>query len=371
MKKTLKLTAVSLVVCGVGVAALAFGQDRHPPPADPTTAASPQPIERTAEDTARRARAVARFGNVTITLGQVEDAINNMAPFMRARYNDPEKRREFVDSLIRFELMAQEAEKRHYGRDPDVVRAVKQNAVQQFIKAEFDDRITIESVPMADVQAYYNAHPEEFNRAEMRRASHILVGTREAAQALVAEARSADPTVFRALARAQSLDTETKLRGGDLGYFTLDPRPGVADEQIDPQLTHAAFALREVGDVSDPVQVGNQWSIIKLTGTRPAESRSVNDSAPSIRMRLWRERRTEALETFVTELRTRLHAEVHPELVNPIRLDPPPEGPGGMPATPGAPGAGPGTPPGHPPMPGAPPGHPPTPSAPPAPPAAH
>lgn len=345
MKKTLKLAAVSLVLSGLGVAALAFGQDHAAPGgptrSDPTVAAQPAaPVARSAEDTARRARAVAHFGNVTITLGQVEDAINNMAPFMRARYNDPANRREFVDSLIRFELMAAEAEKRHYGQDPDVVRAINQNAVQQFIKAEFDDRITLESVPMEDVQAYYDAHPEEFNRAEMRRASHILVATREEAQALVAQARSADPTVFRALARAQSLDTETKLRGGDLGYFTREPRPGVPDEQVDPVLTHAAFELREVGDVSEPIQVGDmhQWSILKLTGTRPAESRSVADSAPAIRMRLWRERRTQALETFVGTLRTQFHAEVHPELVEPIRLDAPPEGPGGMPVQPGAPG---------------------------------
>lgn len=343
MTKAWKVSIVATVLVTAGVTALAVGQDHPPtpptpPPADPTAPAAP-PVARTAEDTARRARVVASFGDVSITLGKVEDAINNMAPFMRARYSDPEQRRELVDSLIRFELLAAEAERRHYGQDPDVVRAVKQNAVQQFIKAEFDDRITIESVPMADVEAYYTAHPEEFNRAEMRRASHILVATREEAQALVTQARAGDPTQFRALARAQSLDTETKLRGGDLGYFTLDPRPGVPDEQIDPILTHAAFQLREVGDVSEPVQVGDQhqWSVIKLTGMRPAESRSVADSAPAIRMRLWRERRTEALDTFVSGLRTQLHAEVHPELVDPIRLEAPPASQGPMPPVPGAP----------------------------------
>jgi peptidyl-prolyl cis-trans isomerase C len=297
----------------------------RPPPTPP----------RTPGDEARRARVIARAGDLSITVGQVEDGINQQSPFLRVRYRDPEKVREFVDNMIRFELMAQEAERRGMGRDATVLRTVKQNAVQTLIRREIDERITLESIPEADVAAYFAAHPDEFNRPEMRRASHILVATREEAERLAAQARDGDVRTFRELAREHSLDQETKLRGGDLRYFTREPQPGASDPAVDPAIVAAAFALREVGDVSAPVQVGDKWSVVKLTGLRPAETRTLADATPSIRMRLWRERRQKALDDFVAELQRRYRPEVHPERVDPIRLDPVPPG-GDLPGFPGA-----------------------------------
>jgi hypothetical protein len=138
---------------------------------------------------------------------------------------------------------------------------------------------------------------------------------------------------FRDLAREHSLDVETKLRGGDLRYFTRARQPDPAttpsaDAEVVQELVDAAFALREVGDTSAPVQVGDKWSVVKLTGLRPAETRTVADAGPSIRMRLWRERRQKSLDDFVLSLRTRLNPEVHAERVDPIRLDPLPAGAG-------------------------------------------
>jgi len=173
----------------------------------------------------------------------------------------------------------------------------------------------------------------------MRRASHILVATREEADRIAREVAEADVRAFRDLAREHSLDVETKLRGGDLRYFTRERQPDPAttpsqDAEVDQTIVTAAFALREVGDTSPPVQVGDKWSVIKLTGLRPAETRTVADAGPSIRMRLWRERRQTALDDFVRDLRVRLHPEQHPERVDPIRLDALPAGAGmeGFPA---------------------------------------
>jgi peptidyl-prolyl cis-trans isomerase C len=326
-----------LISCVLSLAgALALSRPRvaaqdHPDPTQPAAVDAGAPLS--PAEQSRRAAVIAKVGEVRITVGEVEDALNAQSPFLRARYRDPAKRAEFVDNMIRFELLAREAVKRHYDRDPEVLRTVKQNAVQTLIRKEFDERITIETIPQADVDAYYASHAGEFNRAEMRRASHILVATREEAERLSGEARSADVRTFRDLAREHSLDVETKLRGGDLRYFTRARQPDPAttpsaDAEVVQELVDAAFALREVGDTSAPVQVGDKWSVVKLTGLRPAETRTVADAGPSIRMRLWRERRQKSLDDFVLSLRTRLNPEVHAERVDPIRLDPLPAGAG-------------------------------------------
>ncbi len=329
MRRALFLTVLSSLAClTVSLGALAQdGQEEAPAQAEETPAQAeetPAPAP-SPEEVARRARVVAQVGETTITLGEVEDAINQQSPFLRVRYRDPEQLRTFVQSMIRFELLARAAERADLGDDPQVQRVAKQNAVQQLIRRDFDERLTPESVPEADVQQYYDTHPEEFSREELRRAAHIQLASRDEAERLLTKARTADAREFRELAREDSLDPETRLRGGDLRYFDREGHArNTRDPQVDDGLAEAAFGLAEVGDVAaEPIQVGERWSILKLTGLRAAEHRTLEESAPTIRLRLWRQRRQQALEDLVTRLRTEAHVEPHYDRMRAIHLDPP------------------------------------------------
>ncbi|MEZ4250537.1 MAG: peptidylprolyl isomerase [Polyangiales bacterium] len=277
----------------------------------------------------------ATVGDVRITVGRIEDEIAAMSPFLRARYRDAAKLRELADSLVRFELLAREAQSAGYGDRPVVTRSVKQAIVQNLIKTEFDERITRESVTAEEVQAYYDAHAEEFGRPEMVRASHVLLATREEAQALLEEARAADARQFRELARRHSIDTETKLRGGDLRYFTRNGLPAGAredDTPVDPAIVEATFSLGDVGSVvTEPIAVGEHWSLVKLTGRRAAEQRTVEQASEGIRLRLWREKRQHAIDEFVDGLRRDHPPEIHADRMRPIRLDNPPPGAASLP----------------------------------------
>ena len=327
MRRAVSLSLVSFL-CGSLAVAVAIAQDgahdgtqaQHEQAQPPT----PAP-ERTPEDQARRAQVLAQVGETIITVGEVEDAVNEQSPFLRARYRDPEQLRAFVDSMVRFELLARAAERAHVGETPEVRRVVQQNAVQQLIRRDFDERITAESLPAADVQQYYDTHPDEFSRPELRRAAHIQVASRVDAVTLMTKAAGADAREFRRLAREHSLDPETRLRGGDLRYFDdTGHARNDRDPQVDQALVRAAFAIEEVGGVSpEPIQVGERWSILKLTGRRPAEHRSFEQSEPTIRLRLWRERRQDTLESFVERLKREAHIAPNYDLLRPIRLDPP------------------------------------------------
>ena len=322
MKRTAALVLVSMLAsAGVVILMHASAGAQPAPEAQPGEEAEPQLSE--AEE-ARRGRVYAKVGDTNITVGEIEDAINAQSPFLRARYRDPSKLQEFAANMVRFELLAQAAASGEYGQNAAVVRSTKQNSVQQLIRREFDERITPESIPAADIEAYYAEHTAEFSRPEMLRASHILLASEEEATTLLEQVQGADARTFRQLARQHSIDTETKLRGGDLRYFAQDGRPsGGRDAAVDEHIVAAAFALEDVGDVvSAPVAAGTNWSIVKLTGRRPAESRSIEDAGQGIRLRLWRERRQGAIEDFVTGLRERANPEVQDERMRAIRLDP-------------------------------------------------
>lgn len=283
-----------------------------------------QPVVRTPEDEARRAQVVVSVGEVTFTVGEIEDDIARQSPYMRARFRDRAALTEHVQTLVRFELIAREAERRGFGTDPEVRETTAQSAVQQMIRRDFDERITVESVPQEEVDAYYNAHPEEFTRPEVRRASHIVFETQAAAMAALEELRTADARAFRQYAQDHSTDPESRQRGGDLRYFDdHGMTPNSADPAVAASVVASTFSIANVGEVAEPVEVNGRWSIVKLTGRRPAEHRSLEEAGPGIRLRLWRQTRQTALETFVETLRGRIPTEVHYERAANIRFEQP------------------------------------------------
>ena len=125
--------------------------------------------------------ALAKIDDVTITVGDFQARINKQSPYVRARYTSLERKKEFLDNLVRFEVLAKEAEKRGLSKDPEVVRTMKQVMIQKLLAAEFD-KMKVEDIADADCKTYYDAHPEEFNKAEEIRVSSILVKDDKAAE---------------------------------------------------------------------------------------------------------------------------------------------------------------------------------------------
>ena len=291
-------------------------------------------------DKASDSRPVAKIDDTVITVGDVHDRINKQAPFTRGRYAALDKRKELLDSLIRVEVMAKEAEKRGYDKDPEVVRVKKQQMISRFLQKDFESKLKVEDVPAAEVEKYYKEHPEEFNRPEEVRVSQILVKDKAKADKLAAQARSGDrndPKVFRDLVTKFSEDEDSKPRGGDLTSFektsTLYPKPVI----------DAAFELKDLGDISAPIKSDQGYHILRLTQKRPGFSRPLPEVKRQIQQRLFRDLRTKALDTFVADLRKKYSVTINEENLAKVSIEAGAGDPRGM--SPGAP-AGPGGPPG-------------------------
>ena len=87
------------------------------------------------------------------------------------------------------------------------------------------------------------------------RASHILVKTKEEADNIIEQIKSGKS--FAQTAKKVSLCPSGR-DGGDLGFF----KKGVMVKPFED----AAFNLKEIGDVSEPVQTQFGWHVIQLTG---------------------------------------------------------------------------------------------------------
>jgi peptidyl-prolyl cis-trans isomerase C len=288
---------------------------------------------------------VARIDDTVITVADVQERISKMAPFPRGRYVSLEKKKEMLDNLIRVEVMAKEAEKRGYDQDPEVLRVKKQQMISKFLQKDFESKLRVEDVPDADVQKYYGEHPEEFNRPDEVRVSQILLKDKAKADKVVAEARAADkndPKVFRELVNKYSEDEDSKPRGGDLTSFdrasTIYPKTVV----------EAAFAMKDIGEISAPVKSDKGYHVLRLTQKRPGFSRPLAEVKRQIQQRLFREMRTKALDSFVADLKKKYSVTVDENNLAKVNIDTSgdmrsggPGGPGpGFPPGMGPPGMG-------------------------------
>lgn len=276
------------------------------------------------DDEARRAKVFATVGDVTITVGDLEDIVAARSPQARKRLTDPEALRELADAEIESELFYQGAKKLGYADDAEVRRFVDQTLVKVFVRKDFEETVTPEDVPEEMVAKYYAEHAEEFRRPEMRRARHILVASKSEAEEVLKRLRADESATFRALAKKLSMDTETNLRGGDLLYFTAD---GLvvgtnSGERIDPTLAKATFSLEKTGDLTAPLDLGDgKWSVLELTGIRPERVQAFDRAKGIIRRKLWREEREGALEALIAELRAELEPKVYPERLDALVLE--------------------------------------------------
>ena len=264
------------------------------------------------------ARKIATWDGGEVTVAELQDVVARQSPWMRKAYLEEGKLEELLDKTIRFQLLWREAERRGLADHPDVRQVVDQNTVQVLMKTQFDDAVSAEAIPADEVKQYYEAHRDEFLRPALRRASQIVLATMDEAKAELDEVRELDVRGFRERARAKSIDEASKVRGGDLRYFTAEGKgQGEATEDVPAAVAHAAFALKTVGDVAPlPVAVEGGFAIVKLTGERPAVERTLEIADQTIRQRLWRDRRQAAIDAFVETLQQKIKPEIHPELLS-------------------------------------------------------
>ena len=252
---------------------------------------------------------LAQVDDITITSADMKELLARYAsqPFVLARYSSIEKKKELLDSIIRYDVLAIEARKRGYERDPEVERVAKDKMVKLFTQQEIIDKVKLSDISDAEVEKYYKDHPTEFTRPEMVRVSQLLVKERPHASKVLTEVKAlprTDMKAFRDLVAKYSEDADSKQRGGDLMQFDR------ASTQHPQAVVASAFALKTVGDVSDPVSTDKGFVILKLTEHKPALSRSLDEAKMEIQRRLLDDLRARKKKDFIEEARRQIKVEI-------------------------------------------------------------
>lgn len=240
-------------------------------------------------------------GDVTVTAGEFAAVVAGLPPQYQAAMSDPAIKKRIADRLVQVKQIAAEARRRNIQDKPQVKQQIEMQADQVLVNALMQDIQGGQNDK--DERAYYDANKSNFDNVKAR---HILIRTTGSpvplepgkkdlsdadakAKADQIEQRLAKGEDFATIAKAESDDKGSGVKGGDLGTF--------APWRMDTVFSKATLGLQK-NQISEPVKTQFGYHIIQLL-----------DDAP----RTYDEAKTEVGEARWNQLVSSLSAGAKPE----------------------------------------------------------
>ena len=237
-------------------------------------------------------KVLARVGSSDITEAEVLEFIQPFGQQALMMYATEQGRKMILDDVISMRLYALDGEAAGLDKTPEF-QAQLANARRAML-AQASMRKVIDGIAITDEDArkFYDDNPAMFLQPERIHARHILVSSDETLAKVQEELKAGKS--FDVAAKEYSIDPGSAANGGDLGEF---PK-GVMVKEFET----AAFALKNPGDVSEPVKSQFGWHIIKLEEHIPESPVSFEQVKPQILEELKNQKTQETLENRSKEL---------------------------------------------------------------------
>ncbi|HTN50943.1 MAG TPA: peptidyl-prolyl cis-trans isomerase [Anaeromyxobacter sp.] len=283
---------------------------------------------------------VARGNGFTITADEFKAKLDEQSPFIRARYTTLDRKKEFLDNLLRFEVLAREAEKEGLANDPDVQSTLKKVMVQKLVQKNFQDLSGASQIPDAELQKYYDDHKAEYFRPKKIRVSAViwkapagtpehakkLAAARKALAKLQAEEKKKNTMAFAQLVNEFSEDPVSKSAVGDLNFKTAEE----LEKEHGKAVATAALALKP-GETSNVVDGDQGIYLLRATGVQDELNRPFDQVKTQIANRLFREKKTKEFDEWLKKLKDQAGISVDDKALEAVEVSAPPASPPGMP----------------------------------------
>ncbi len=240
---------------------------------------------------------------------------------------------EVVDQLIVQELLWQEAKRRNFVVEDEIINARLQQMKSKFdteqafwfkiqaggfteetYREDIRQQVSVQrmisegiapgiSISDEEVENFYTVNIDQMQRPLAVHARHILIkpgsadpeaqqAAKDEADKILAEIRAGEDFIKLATDRSQA---PSAPQGGDLGYF--------GSGQMVAPFEKAAFSLQQ-GEISEPVHTQFGYHIIRLEDRRGGDTAPVEEVADKIRAYLGRQKLQSEVETLVMTLRS-------------------------------------------------------------------
>jgi len=224
---------------------------------------------------------VATVNDTEITLGHMLVARASL-PQQYQQLPDDVLFKGILDQLVQQTALADS----FTGELPPRVTLSIENETRSLTAGEAIEGVMAEDVSDEELQAAYDAQYKDAEPEQEFNASHILVETKEEADAIKAELDGGAD--FAEVAKEKSTGPSGP-GGGSLGWFG----PGMMVPAFEE-----AVAGMEAGSVSDPVETQFGWHVIKLNETRTGEAPALEDVREELETQVRQTKVQEAIESL-------------------------------------------------------------------------
>ncbi|WP_078378369.1 peptidyl-prolyl cis-trans isomerase [Sutcliffiella halmapala] len=208
--------------------------------------------------------------NIVATVGETPITRKDMLVELEKMYGE-----EVARTLVNQEVVKQMAEKYNVTvSDQSVDREWKmiktmysrspllQISSEELVKQQIKSSLLLEellvkdvAIPEEELESFYEGNKELYTLDEAFHLSHIIVNSKEEADAVVKELK--DGSSFSSLAMEVSIDELSANHGGDLGFLTHE-------SEMYPSVYLSEAKELDVATWSNPISIDNQYVILYL-----------------------------------------------------------------------------------------------------------
>lgn len=219
---------------------------------------------------------IAGYGNATVTAAELRQGFAVLPPQAQQSIQASSfSANNLAADLVTRKLVAERARAEGLDQNPEIVTRIAQT-IDGLLQAEYIERHlkTTDNPELAERLARdeYRANPEKYKHGEQAHVRHILVKAcacggesaqeqaRLKAETLLGRIKLGES--FEDLASTESDDPGSARRGGDLGFVTRG-------RMVKP-FEDAAFALKQVGELSPVIETEYGFHILRLDARQEA-----------------------------------------------------------------------------------------------------
>ncbi len=221
-----------------------------------------------------------KAGDYVIKKSDVDRLLTYYPPETLSRLQEnPTEMETLVKRMLEVKIIADLAKKEEFDQQTQIRKQLAY-VMDDFLSKEYLSKVVMKNVTVseADLKEYYTRNKEKLGVPEQVRARHILFkvdpdATEDEKKQVKAKADAILKRLkvgedFEKLARIHSDDQTSKIKGGDLGYFSTG--------QMVPEFEGAAF-YTDPGEISDIVETQYGYHIIKVEDHTEARERSFEE----------------------------------------------------------------------------------------------
>jgi hypothetical protein len=248
---------------------------------------------------------------------------------IHGRFDDTLEKEKLLNHMIQYEILALQAKKEGYDKDPEIVDTLKKLMVKKYWQKKISKAFDQIEISDTDVRQYYEKNLQKYSVPQMRSASIIYFRQKanasenemnklhKKARAVIDElAESNTQELFRQLARTNSDEISNRRQGGDMGWIAK----GSNHYKWNSEIIDTVFSLKSVGEISSVIQTQKGLYIVRFTGIKEKNVQPLDQVAKNIEQLLMEQKKRETENHLLETIKNDYLISINDQLLKSIKL---------------------------------------------------